>query len=190
MLLKPLPWAEVESDQRRGRVRRRASGQGRLPRPLTGPHGRLFVPGPGTSDGAGSTWQRLHSVKTDACLAVVLAGPCMWLSAGLASGHLEKIQQPTETSQGPKLEKWNHEVDNVVLDCKLKQKANTHAPTRTYVNDGINKYWAARQISVRTQTLTPKAGSRPPILRRGRGDCFPEGAVWRGKRGPARWPAR
>lgn len=190
MLLKPLPWAEVESDQRRGRVRRRASGQGRLPRPLTGPRGRLFVPGPGTSDGAGSTWQRLHSVKTDAWLAVVLAGPCTWLGAGLASGHLEKIQQPTETSQGPKLEKWNHEVDNVVLDRKPKQKANTHAPTRTYVNDGINKYWAAGTNLRAAQTLTPKAGSRPPILRRGRGDRLPEGAVWRGKRGPARWPAR
>lgn len=162
MLLKPLPWAEVESDQRRGRVRRRASGQGRLPRPLTGPRGRLFVPGPGTSDGAGSTWQRLHSVKTDAWLAVVLAGPCTWLGAGLASGHLEKIQQPTETSQGPKLEKWNHEVDNVVLDRKPKQKANTHAPTRTYVNDGINKYWAAGTNLRADADARPQGGEPAP----------------------------
>lgn len=101
-------------------------------------------------------------MKTDAWLAVVPAGPCTWLGAGLASGHLEKIQQPTETSQGPKLEKWNHEVDNVVLDRKPKQKANTHAPTRTYVNDGINKYWAAGTNLRADADAHPQGGELAP----------------------------
>lgn len=198
MLLKPLHWAEVESDQWRGRVRRRASGQGLLPHPLTGPRGRLFAPGPGTSlvavaDGSGSMWQRLHNVKTGTCLVIVLSGPCTWLGAGLASGHLEKIQQPTEISQGPKLEKVNNKVDNVVLDYKPKQKANIHEPTLIYVNDGINKYVGEGDKSLCGRMPNNLHRHSPP--RRGGGplssgaavhcDRLPKGSVWRGKRGPA-----